>query len=187
MCPVKYRNHAAPRSYARPVSILKRDPLTLSMLRVHKPYSIKSGQVRRESDLALSANKQKLRLPDRQPVGCRQASRLWLSLHTRSPPFAKATPVPWESSLERKRALARRTTIVRPESARRVSVPANTPYYNNSIAPINGLAANLSRFFRGEHVPGKRPPRNHRTPGGHEVSDRRMLAVSAGSPYGDIH
>jgi hypothetical protein len=53
--------------------------------------------------------------PTGQPVGCHQASRSWLSiLHTRSPPFVKASPVSRESSLERERAPVRRATVARP-------------------------------------------------------------------------
>src|SRR5271157_6230601 len=105
-----------------------------------------------------------MRLPDRQPVGCRQASRPWLSLHTRSPPFVLATPIPRESSLGRFRALVRRATVARPESRPSVCSARNDTL--NLATKPSQINRQLRRcgeektrpLYAGQH------PRSHRSP-----------------------
>ena len=143
MSPVKYQDHATSRGLNEPNRPRSR------RARISTP-AIESGRrtcIRIKSDQAdvgsglarTSRNKQECGCPTGNPSAAvrRAASGCHYTRdHLLSP---RATPVPRESSLERERALARRTTIVRPESAGVCARPTS-PLYASGSADQPGSA-----------------------------------------------
>jgi hypothetical protein len=149
MNPVKYRYHAQRWSSAKPV--ISESATRITPQRPERPRDrYLSNQARSDGEIGpgpICDQTKDAACPTGNPSAAVRRAASGCHYTRDHLPFAEAIPVPWESSLERKRALARRTTIVRPVSAGRVIYPGQHPHYNNSPAPINGPTANFAGFF----------------------------------------